>query len=176
MSSSATRASATVALPRNIEDVHSDINREIGTPNVHYTTDIIGTKPTTAAAPDTRYVRLASVNPAATTNPARKLLDADLDNVTVYRRFTESAISPTEKARVILSSMGIPPDKSRGFELPTELVINGSSDPADPIFKEDGRNNNAVAIIQEMFKIYNDYVEKEELDASSGPSTPSSTS
>ena len=30
MSSSATRASATVALPRTIEDVHSDINREIG--------------------------------------------------------------------------------------------------------------------------------------------------
>ena len=72
--------------------------------------------------------------------------------------------------------MGIPPDKSKGFELPTELVINGSSDPDDPIFKEDGRNNNAVAIIQEMFKIYNDYVEKEELDASSGPSTPSSIS
>ena len=170
------KSSAIIAYPRTIEDVHRDINQEIGATNVHYTTGIIGTKPTTAATPDTRYVRLASVNPAAPNNPARKLLDADLDNVTVYRRFTESSISPTTKAKVILSSMGIPPDKSKGFELPTELVINGSSDPDDPIFKEDGRNNNAVAIIQEMFKIYNDYVEKEELDASSGPSTPRNTS
>ncbi len=173
MNSSATRAAATIALPRTIQDVHSDINLAIGDPNPNYTTGIIGTRPA-AATPDTRYVRLASVNPAAPTHPARKLLDADLDKVTVYRRFTESAISPTEKAKVILSSMGIPPDKTKGFELPTELVINNSADPNDPIFNEDGRNNNSVAIIKEMFRIYNGYVEEEELAARSGPSTPGS--
>ena len=175
MSSSATRASATVALPRTIEDVHGDINQAIGDSNPHYTTGIIGARPAAAATPDTRYVRLASVNPAAPTHPARKLLDADLDKVTVYRRFTESAISPTEKAKVILSSMGIPPDKSKGFELPTELVINNSADPNDPIFNEDGRNNNSVAIIKEMFRIYNDYKQEEDLEARSGPTTPRSS-
>ncbi|MCX7119900.1 MAG: hypothetical protein NTZ86_08600, partial [Legionellales bacterium] len=169
LNSYATKASATIAYPRTIEDVRSDIDREIGAPHMHYTTRIIGTKPEKAATTDTRYVRLESVHPAAQTNPARKLLDADLDKVTVFRRFTESSLSATEKAKVILSSMGIPPDKDKGFELPTELVINGSSDPNDHIFKEDGRNNNAVAIIQEMFKIYKDYVEKEDFDPSSEP-------
>ena len=172
--SSTTKSSAIIPYPRTIEDVLSDIDREIGAPNEYYTTFIIGNKPTTSATPDTRYVRLASVNPAAQTNPARKLLDADLDKVIVYRRFTESSLSATEKAKVILSSMGIPPDKNKGFELPTELVINGSSDRNDPIFQEDGRNNNAVAIIQEMFRIYHDYVEKEDFDPSSGPSKPRS--
>ena len=171
MDSYATKSSATIAYPRTIEDVRRDIDLEIGAENRHYTTRIIGTKPETAATPDTRYVRLESVHPAAPTNPARKLLDADLDKVTVYRRFTESSLSATAKAKIILSSMGIPPDKNKGFELPTELVINGRSDPNDLIFKEDGRNNNAVAIIQEMFRIYNECVavEKEECDPSSEP-------
>ncbi len=170
LTSSATRAVATIALPRAIEDVLADINQEIKTSTTDYTTDIIGTKPSVAATPDTRFVRLASVDPITPTHSTRKLLDADLNKVTVYRRFTESSLTSTAKAKVILSAMGIPPNKSKGFELPTELVINGKSDPNDPVFDADGKNNNAIAIIKEIFKIYKEYVakEEEELAMSSG--------
>ena len=165
MSSTATRAEATIAVPRKIEDVYHDINRGIGAPNAHYTNGIIGTAPATPTDPDSRYVRLASVVPG---KPDGKLLDADLDKVTVYRRFTESTLNPADKARIILSSMGIPPDTNKGFELPSELVINGSSDPDDPRFAPDGRNNNSVAVIKEMFSQYQALVEAEELAARSG--------
>ena len=174
LTSAGTTAEAIVGGPRTIEDVWDDINRGIGAPNAHYTNGIIGAAPPDDM-PETRIVRLASVNPAEPTSPSGKLLDAGLEKVTVYRRFTESSLSDTDKARVILSAMGIPPDKSKGFELPSQLVINGATDPNDPIFTDTRRNRKSVAVIKEMFRLYEVEKQRElDLDAASRPSTPGS--
>jgi antitoxin component of RelBE/YafQ-DinJ toxin-antitoxin module len=157
-------ASATMHGSRTIEDVQADIQTAIGAGNPNYQNVIIGTKPASATDPDNRYVLLSSVDTGTPGASPKKLLKATVDHVTVYRRFSESTMNPEEKAKIILKSMGIPPEE--GFEMPTELVINGKSDPTDPAFAATARNGKTMAVIQEMFKIYE--IEKRSYDAAHG--------
>ena len=136
---------------RTLEDVHADIEKQLGATHPDYKNDIMGVRTATA---DNRYVRVSSINPAAPTDTPKKLMDATLDKVTVFRRFTESSLSATDKARLILSSMGIPPNKDKGFELPDELVINGKNTAAD--FARGGANDKVVEVIHEMFRLYDE--------------------
>lgn len=138
---------------RTLEDVQSDIEKQLGTPHPGYSNKIWGVRTSTA---DNRYVRLARIDPslppADQEKLAKKLMDADLEKVTVYRRFTESSLSAEDKARLILSSMGIPADTTKGFELPDELVINGHNNAT--AFTRGGANDKVVEVIHEMYRIF----------------------
>ncbi|PJD90775.1 MAG: hypothetical protein CK424_08930, partial [Legionella sp.] len=153
-SSSSNRSSAEPSGPmsvtmygnRTLQDVEDDIREAVADNATSYTQHIINNK----------FVRLEKIATDASHSPKR-LLDATVDKVTVYRRFTEDpAIPIAERARVVLKSMGIP--ASDGFELPEELVINGKKHRED--FKDNG--GELYQVIQEMFDQYDAAIEKEQ--------------
>ena len=152
--------SANFVSNRNLEDVQKDIadvlkeNAYFKTISSNFSNEII------ERDNNKGFVRLADHSDKSA--PPKKLLDAsvDPDRVTVYRRLTEdNNISVENKARVILKSMGIPPqlDESNNprFSLPEVLLVNGS--PTPPESSTTGRNPGANLVIIEMFKQFEDY-------------------
>ena len=152
--------SANFVSNRNLEDVQKDIadvlkeNAYFKTISSNFSNEII------ERDNNKGFVRLADHSDKSA--PPKKLLDAsvDPDRVTVYRRLTEdNNISVENKARVILKSMGIPPqlDESNNprFSLPEVLLVNGSPTPPEP--STTGRNPGANLVIIEMFKQFEDY-------------------
>ncbi|MCR9192690.1 MAG: hypothetical protein NXI01_08545, partial [Gammaproteobacteria bacterium] len=149
-----TTASANVIGIRELPDVKNDIDIGIAAPggikDPNYSNDIVNT----TRGED--FVRLAAVDPADATIPPKKLLDATVDSVTVYRRFTEDpTIHIEERAAVILKSLGIP--ASPGFELPESLVINGKNAIGD--FTDNGSDR--YKVIASMFAQYEDILRAE---------------
>ena len=101
-----------------------------------------------------QYVRLNAIDPGDRTKPPKRLLDAKLNDVVVYRRLiSDPGLSPDWKAQTILKSMGIPPQPQ--FDFPAALEIDGKTDIAD--FEMD-RTKNPVkhAVITKMFELYNE--------------------
>ncbi|HVT63489.1 MAG TPA: hypothetical protein VHD33_08400, partial [Legionellaceae bacterium] len=153
-------ASVNLRGSRTLPDVQNDIGIAIGaTPG--YSNDIIH-------EPSKSYVRLADVSIPG--QPPKKLLDATVDNVTVYRRFTEDpSLTIEQRARVILKSMGVP--ASPGFDLPDKLIINGKETLAD--FNTMDKNSQLYKIVQEMFRQYDQAVNNElNLGNASGTNPP----
>ena len=141
--------------PRTIEDIEADLKTIISSRTDEFETKIYGKKPDPidSEAQDQRFVRLSRKSDDG------KLLDAGLESndnvkVTVYRRFTQSS-SPNieEKAKIILKSMGIPPEA--GFDLPTTLIINGETNIDDLRKKLTGKHaQQSLKIIASMFEQY----------------------
>ena len=124
---------------RTIEDVHQDIAVAINNDTTNYSNSI---------SKDRKLVTLATKQ-----EPHKKLLDAEIDKVKVFRRLIEdSRMSTEERATLILQSMGIPPRKDSGLELPEDLIINNKSSYSEleTTLSKDG-NEVMLEVAKEMF-------------------------
>ena len=105
------------------------------------------------------YVRLSDKS------SNRTLLDAfaDPDRVTVYRHLSANTqISVEERARIILKSMGIPPQQENGcdkFSMPDVLIVNNKSQYEPSLT---GGNQEANKVIEQMFIQFEDHKKERE--------------
>lgn len=136
---SAAPVSAVLGRARTIEDVHQDIAVAINNDTTNYSNSI---------SKDRKSVTLATKQ-----EPHKKLLDAEIDKVKVFRRLIEDTrMTIEDRAKLILQSMGIPPRKDSGLELPEDLIINNKSSYAEleTTLSKDG-NEVMLEVAKEMF-------------------------
>ncbi|MEI6514162.1 MAG: hypothetical protein WCO51_12950, partial [bacterium] len=134
----AARVSAVLGRAKTIEDVRDDIAVAVHS-DPQYSNTI---------SKDRKSVKLATTTP-----PPKTLIDAEIDKVKVFRRLIEdSRMLPKERATLILQSMGIPPRKDSGLELPEHLIINNKNSYAEleTTLSKDG-NEVMLEVAKEMF-------------------------